>query len=485
MMDSGSGRRGLSTRPWRLDVELGGSSNRPLYRQLADYLIADIKRGRLPPDSPLPGARSLAAELGVTRKVVSAALDELCAQGWLVTKPRSGTFVAKTLPAGALGALVQTATSLDGRTGAARPLHLNDGLPDVRLAPLESLSRAYRDATLRMAKGGLGYGDPRGDSVLRDVLSALLNQGRGLASTPEQVLLTRGSQMAFYLIAKVLAGDGGTIAIEDPGYPFARQAFSGAGASLVPVPVDRDGIDVERLAKLVQTTPLRAVYVTPHHQYPTAVGMSPERRHKLLALARAANFVILEDDYDSEFYFSPRPTLPLSAEGDWSHLVYIGSLSKLLAPGVRLGYLIGDTTYVERASKVRSAIERQGDSALERALGYLIEDGDLQRYARKARQVYAKRRNDFTAALGADPVLSSLLTFDVPCGGLALWLRVAPEVDVEAWATRAHEAGLEFAPGTVYSFSNRPIAALRAGFASLNSRELAGAFSLLRQTAPR
>lgn len=483
-MESGSARRGLAGRPWRLDVDLGRDVSRPLYRQLVDYLIADIKRGRLPPDSPLPGARSLATELGVTRKVVSAALDELSAQGWIVTKPRSGTFVAAVLPVGALATASSAVVKEDRPPEPPRTVQFNDGLPDVRLAPLEALSRSYRDAILRVAKGGLGYTDPRGDAVTRDVLSSLLNQARGLASRPEQVLLTRGSQMAFFLVGRVLAGDGGTIAVEDPGYPHARQAFEAAGAKLVPIPVDREGIDVEQLEKVASQRRIAAVYVTPHHQYPTAVGLPRERRRHLLRIARSFGFVVIEDDYDSEFHFSPSPTLPLSAEDDWSHLVYISSLSKLLAPAVRLGFLIGDKALIERAAHVRSAIDRQGDPAFERALAYLVEDGVLQRYARKARQAYAKRRDEFVAGLTNDPALAPLFEFDVPRGGLALWLRARADVDVEAWAVRARAVGLEFTPGRAYSFAGSSLPALRAGFASLNSRELTKALALFRHTAP-
>lgn len=464
-------------------MDLGRSGDRPLYRQLADYLIADIKRGRLLPDTPLPGARSLATELGVTRKVVSAALDELSAQGWIVIKPRSGTFVAAVLPAGAL-ATANTTVAANTQPEPPRLVQFNDGLPDARLAPLEALSRSYRDAILRVAKGGLGYTDPRGDLITRRVLSSLLNQARGLASRPEQVLLTRGSQMAFFLVGRVLAGNGGTIAVEDPGYPYARQAFEAAGAKLVAIPVDGNGIDVERLEAVARQQPICGVYVTPHHQYPTSVGLSRERRKRLLTAARTLQFVVIEDDYDSEFHFSPSPTLPLSAEDDWSHLIYISSLSKLLAPAVRLGFLIGDLSLIERAARVRSAIDRQGDAALERALAYLVEDGDLQRYARKARQAYAKRRDEFVAALTSDSVLGSLLDFDVPSGGLALWLRARGDIDLEAWAVRARAVGLEFSPGRVYSFAGDPIPAFRAGFASLNSRELSKALALFRHTAP-
>ncbi len=470
-------------------MDLRRDSNVPLYRQLADGLANEIRRGRLLPGTLLPGARGLAVEFGVTRKVVSAALDELCAQGWMTSEPRRGTFVATGLPLhGFAQAEIEqhqlAARVTDAVVTAGPSLRLDDGLPDPRLSPLDALSQAYRDAVSRLARQGLGYGDPRGDSALRDVLSNFVNQARGLVSTPDRVLLTRGSQMALFLTSRTLVPDGAFVAVENPGYESAWNAFSLAGAQIVHVDVDDEGMSIAHLKECLNQRKISAVYTTPHHQYPTTVSLSRDRRVELLKLARDHDFVIIEDDYDSEFYYSTCPPLPLCAADEFERVVYIGSFSKLLAPGVRLGYLMAKEAVVERAARVRSALDRLGDPALERAVAYLIEDGELQRHSRKARKVYAKRRDAFIQGLARDVALARWFQFSEPQTGLAVWVRARSSVDMTAWSARARGLGLDFVPGDRHVNGGTPVAAFRAGYASLNPAELERALRLLAESAP-
>lgn len=482
------GSRQIAGRPWRLDLEVRGDSSKPAYHQIADALIADIRRGRLKPGSPLPGARVIASELSVTRKVVTAALSELQAQGWLVSRRGKGTFVSQSLPMdGFVGAAGSGDEPGSGSQRDVRPgVHLDDGLPDTRLAPLRDLVDAYRDALHRLRKGGLGYGNPQGDPTLRDVLSSFVHQARGLVSRPDGVLITRGSQMALFLVAKSVApvGDRACIAVEDPGYRPAWDAFALAGANVEYVPVDEHGVCASALQRLARTRTLHALYTTPHHQYPTTVTLSSERRAQLLELSREHGFTIIEDDYDSEFQFSPRPMLPLSAVHGFERTVYVGSFSKLLAPGLRLGYLLANDKLINAAVNVRRALDRVGAPAQERALAYLIEDGTLQRSVRKARQVYELRRRHMIDRLHQDPILSRCLHFSVPEAGLALWLRPQVGVKLHEWSGRARRAGLHFAPGSEYTSGTREESAFRVGFASLNATEIDEAVRLLAQSVP-
>ncbi|WP_075010879.1 PLP-dependent aminotransferase family protein [Stigmatella aurantiaca] len=477
--------RGPVARPWRLDLPLEPASATPLYRQLVQAIVRDIRRGRLRPGDALPGTRTLAEKLGITRKVVVTALDELVSQGWLVSQPARGTFVSPALPAHAVADAEPRRADVRQGPVETRPpvLTLNDGSPDARLAPLEALARAYRRALLRLSRKGLGYGDARGDEVLREVLSSFLNQARGLSSRPEQLVITRGSQMALLLAGKALVRPGEAIAVESPGYTPAWDAFRFVGAELCPVPVDHEGLRIDALERVLARGRVRAVYTTPHHQYPTTVSLSAARRLALLSLAAKHGFTIIEDDYDYEYYYASRPLLPMASTGELQRVVYIGSLSKLLAPGIRVGYLVANEQILEKAVEARATLDRQGDPALERAVAELLEDGELQRHARKARRVYEGRRDHLVSRLRAHRHLRELLEFDVPSGGLALWLRAREGVDVEAWSRRAAGQGLLFTPGSAHGAERLARQGFRAGYAALEPRELDAAVTLLGKSA--
>ncbi|WP_081864515.1 MocR-like pyridoxine biosynthesis transcription factor PdxR [Chondromyces apiculatus] len=475
----------VGRRPWRVDLVLDAGSRTPLYQQLVQGIVRDIRRGRLAPGGGLPGTRALAASLGVTRKVVVTAIEELAAQGWVVIEPARGTFVSATLPdlAVADARPKGRAPAAVVEAGQRSMIRLGDGVPDARLAPLTALGRAMRRALASLARGGLGYGDPRGDGVLREVLASFLNEARGLAATPGQVLVTQGSQMALALAGLALLAPGDVVAVESPGYAPAWGAFGLAGAEVVPVAIDGEGLSISALDAVLRRRRVRAVYVTPHHQYPTTVPLSAGRRLALLERAASHGFTVIEDDYDYEYHFEARPLLPLASADGLARVVYVGSFSKLLAPGIRVGYLVGPPRVVEAAARKRAFLDRQGDVVLERAVAELLEDGELQRHARKARGVYRQRRDALVALLRAEPRLAGVLSADVPSGGLALWIRVAAGIDVEAWSDAARGRGLLFTPGGAHASGAR-LSAFRAGFAALDEEELAAAVALLGASRP-
>jgi GntR family transcriptional regulator/MocR family aminotransferase len=229
---------------------------------------------------------------------------------------------------------------------------------------------------------------------------------------------------------------------------------------------------VDALEKLCAVQRVRAVYLTPHHQYPTTVGLGAARRLQLLALARAHGLAVIEDDYDNEFHYEGRPTLPLASADDSGVVIYIGTLSKILAPGLRLGFVAAPRPFIERLATLRMTVDRQGDQAVECAVAEMIEDGEVQRHARRMRRIYQGRRDTLAEALTAR--LGGILSFALPAGGMALWARVAPAVDVERWSERARAAGVVFFPGRRFSFAaesrHRPFA--RLGFAALTEAEL-------------
>jgi GntR family transcriptional regulator/MocR family aminotransferase len=343
------------------------------------------------------------------------------------------------------------------------------GLPDLREVPVSALARAYR-AALKAAPNTLDYQSMYGHPRLLGALSDFLRDARGVVVEPGGILATRGSQQALYLAARALTQPGAVIAVEQYGYQPAWQAFRLAGATLAPVPVDRHGLVVSKLEFLAARGNLAAVYVTPHHQYPTTVTMSAARRMELLELARIRRFAILEDDYDHEFHFSGRPVLPLASADESGVVIHVGSLSKVLAPGLRVGFAVAQAPIVESMALHRRYLDRQGDHAMELALSYLIEDGELGAHIRRMHRAYTERRDVLHESLREK--LSSALSFRVPSGGIALWARVTCGVKPERWCEAALEQGVLVQPGRQYRFDGASTPFIRLGFARHTPAEI-------------
>ena len=445
--------------PWIFPIALEAETCEPVYLQITRAISADILRGRLKPGATLPGSRTLAKTLGVHRNTVLSAFRELQAQGW-VEAERNSTRVAEVLPhpptkaqaafQGSLGFPLEPPPKpvLAGLSGETGTLIFGTGLPDLRLVPVDGLARAYGRALRNRSL--LSYGDPKGELRLRTALASLLSGVRGLAIGPDQLMVVGGSQMGLDLLARTLLRPGDRVAVEDPGYAPAWVTLRLAGAELVPIPVDADGLRVEVLEAHLKERPIRALYCTPHHQFPTTVTMNGPRRLGLLELARNHQMAILEDDYDFEFSFDGSPGLPLASADQAGVVVYIGTLSKVVAPGLRLGFVAGPQTLMDALAYRRFAADRQGDQVLERAVAELLEDGLLQRHVRKVGRVYQSRRSALVEALERD--LNGIVAFDLPTGGMSLWLRTDPSLEVEAWAARAARKGVRFYPGSRFDF---------------------------------
>jgi GntR family transcriptional regulator/MocR family aminotransferase len=316
----------------------------------------------------------------------------------------------------------------------------------------------------------LSYGDPEGHPALRCALASMLANTRGLSVTGDDVLITRGSQMALAVAARALLRPGDVVAVEQFGYRPAWEAFRAAGATLIPVAIDRDGIDVDALRALASRTTIRALYLTPHHQYPTTVTLKAARRLALLDFARTEKVAIIEDDYDHDFHYDGRPVLPLASADHAGVVVYIGTLSKILAPGLRIGYVVAPPPMLRNMGAIRSLLDTQGDGATEAAVATLIEDGDLQRHVARVRRIYANRREILANSL--QRTFGDQVEFTLAPGGMALWVRLLGTIDVEAWARRSVQHGVSWYTGRRYSFDDRPHPFARFNFAALNERDL-------------
>jgi len=283
-------------------------------------------------------------------------------------------------------------------------------------------------------------------------------------------MVTRGSQQAIDLIARALLSPGDVVVVEALGNPGTWTALKLAGAEMKAVPVDEEGMDVEALVAVLRKHRVRAVYVTPHHQFPTNTVMSAARRKRLASLSLEHGFAIIEDDYDHEFHYDGRPVLPLASRDEAGVVVYVGTLSKVLAPGLRIGYLVAPPAVIARVTELRAATDLQGDQAHECAVAELFEDGELVRHVRRMRRVYRSRRDALVEALRRH--LGSVVHVSPPAGGMALWARVDPEVDLDRWSERGLEHRVGFLPGRRYAFDGGPVHAMRLGFTPLDETEL-------------
>ncbi len=311
----------------------------------------------------------------------------------------------------------------------------------------------------------------------------MLSSTRGVVVEPESVMVTRGSQMALVLLARTLIRPGDTVAVEQPGYRPAWEAFRQAGAAIVPVPVDHRGLDVGALDRLVSRRPIRALYVTPHHQFPTTATLAAPRRLQLLALARRERFAVIEDDYDHEFHYRGNPVLPLASIDGAGVVAYVGTLSKVLAPGLRIGFIAAPPDLVEQVIAYRSLLDLQGDHVLETAIADLFAEGLIQRHVRKMRRVYRARLDALAEALRRR--LGDFVTFNEPSGGTAIWVRGQSARTMGQWASASRECGAAFEAGNAFTFSGTPPAGARLGFACLSEPEIERAVDALVVAARR
>ncbi|HMJ50471.1 MAG TPA: PLP-dependent aminotransferase family protein [Polyangiaceae bacterium] len=468
---------------WDFNRKLHKRANTPLFLQVVGLICSEIAEGRLEPGARLPSSRHLARLLGVNRNTVLTAYGELVAEGWVTTRPAGGTYVGARPPVSKGGRGIAHAPrpttapyalaakcSPDRVAHEPRSLLLARGAPDVRLLPTTELARSYRRVLLRHGRELLFYGEPRGHQKLRIALAKMLSATRGVPATPDNLLVTRGSQMAIDLVARALLSPGDVIAVEHLGHPNVWSALRLTGAELVPIPVDAEGLRVDILEQLVRQRRVRAVYVTPHHQFPTTVTMAPARRRALLALASRHGIAILEDDYDHEFHYDVAPVSPLASEDDAGAVIYVGTLSKILAPGLRLGFVVAPRDVIERLLEIRVAMDLQGDHTTEAAVADLFEEGEVQRHVHRMHGVYHRRRDALVASLRHH--LPRAVRFTVPAGGMAIWAEIQRPHDVEGWAERAAALGVVFRGAGCYDFDQRPIPFARLAFTFLSEGEL-------------
>ena len=482
--------------PFKTLLELNSESSLPLYVQIANGISRNIQAGILKKGTKLLGSRLMADLLSVHRKTVIAAYEELYAEGWIEVFPKKGTFIAQHLPT------VKPISFSENKAKSSLEIpHLmipqneiikippvishrlafNDGLPDVRLAPREELARMYAHYIKFSDSAVLQYTSPYGQARFREIFSTFLNETRGMNISPENILTTRGSQMAFYLIGTTLFQKNDEIIVGDLNYPAFNMTCETLGLKLNIIPIDEDGIVVDAIEEICEkkTTggvPIKAIYITSHHYHPTTVTLKPERRIKLLALAEKYGFYIIEDDYDYDYHYSNRPVLPLASADRHGLVIYLGSFTKRIAPTFRVGYIVAKPEIINELAKYRRIIDRQGDTILELILADMLEDGTLKRYTAKALKMYRERR-DFTCDL-LKTQLGDAIQFKIPDGGMAIWAKFDQAISLEKLSEKVGKKGLYLSNGSAYPNLNT----CRMGFASMNFKEMEEAVGILKNS---
>jgi GntR family transcriptional regulator/MocR family aminotransferase len=478
-------------------IVIDSRSDMPVYLQIANAFIHHIRLGRLRKGLRLPGSREVASLLNVNRMTVVAAYSELESQGWIEVRPRNGTFVSEALP-------LLSPKSYSDKTGpftfpdeprfpfyerhlpsrairlagAAPKLVINDGFPDPRLVPMEQLLRNMRRfSRMKSHKKYLMYGHAQGTDFLRETLAEFLSDTRGLPVTPANILITHGAQMGIFLAANLLLRPKDVVVVGQPGYTMVNRTLEQLGASLQRVPVDDEGLDVDVIEKLCPRKKIKFVYVISHHHNPTTVTLSPERRIRLLELAVQHRFAVLEDDYDYDFHYASKPIMPMASLDTTGSVIYIGTLTKTLAPAVRLGFMVAPTKFINSAVNLRRMVDMQGNSLLENGIAELYRDGTMNSHIRKAVKLYRERRDHFCQLLRSE--LGHEVSFKIPDGGMSVWVEF--QKNTTRIAEKAYAKGLLLRDGTEFNTEKVRYNAVRMGFASLNFREQRMAVEILRE----
>ena len=425
----------------RLDRSAAEPLHEQLYRQIRDELrSASFNEGA----SRLPSSRSLAVDLGISRLTVSLAFSKLYAEGYLRSKARSGTFVADPLPEIFLTAdkakpcrSVPNQLRISGRVKAipdqragkqfdlgaleaGAGLSLVPGLPAVDEFPIDIWERLRSKVLAQKGVHLLRHASSRGDADLRKAVASYLCDFRGARCHPDQILIVGGMQQAMLISAMALLNPGDPVWIEDPGFHQARRVFVLAGAKLVPKPLDRQGIVIARSPK---ENPPKLIHVTPSHQYPLGMTMNFERRAALLDFARAHNAFVFEDDFYAEFRFT-RPPLPcLRGIDSFNRVIYAGTMSKILFPSLRLGYVVAPEQLIDSLVKIRSTMDQHSSAIDQATLARFINEGFFLSHIKRMRKIYAERREFFIKEF--KQLLSDRFILQIPEAGLnfVAWLR--------------------------------------------------------------
>ena len=474
-------------------LPLDRSAPTPLFRQLYDGIKDAILRGAIGPGLQLPPTREFCQLLSVSRQTVLNAYDRLSAEGYLSGNIGKGTYVSEQLPiarpAAAKARELLRPLSARGKAyaeamgnaghhnGKLRPFRV--GMPGIDLFPFDVWGR-LEARRWRRPDHHMGYGDPAGYWPLRELLCVYLKAARGVNCSAEQIVITSGSQQALFLLSTLLLAPGDAAWVESPGYRGASAPLYAGGAQVFPVPVDGQGLDVAYGAAHCPSAKL--VVVTPSHQLPLGVTMSLQRRLELLAWAAAGKAWVIEDDYDSEYRYSGPPLASLQSLDRDDCTVYVGTLSKVLFPGLRLGYLVAPPALVEPIVRAKAVIDRHTGIVPQMALADFIAAGHFGRHIKRTREAYAERRQ--TLLRGIERSLADELACAPSDTGLDICVHFRRRHREDAVVAAGVDHGIELRGLSYYANATAPAVCRTApglllGFAAIPPADIERGVALL------
>jgi GntR family transcriptional regulator/MocR family aminotransferase len=456
-----------------------------IYRQIRQGILD----GRLRPGERLSPTRELAAALSVARSTVMIAYESLVAEGFATSHAGAGTFVSHQLEARRPASKTRRSTVRAIRTRGvwdaisvptifdrAADFDFRSGLPDASLFPHRAWRRVVARAVRSREMAAGVYENPAGNCELRAAIARHIGISRSVSGSPDDVIVTNGTQQAIDIIARVLLEPGDVVAMEDPGYPPPKDLFRVLGARVIGVPVDSEGLVVEALP-----AGARAVYVTPSHQYPLGVAMSLSRRRALLAWAERNNAVVIEDDYDSEFRFGGRPLEPVQTLDTTGRVVYVGTFSKTLLPTLRLGFMIVPPSLREAAYKAKHVTDWHTATIAQSALARFIDEGAFARHIRKVSRTYSERHGTLTAAIKM--YFGDHLDLVPSSTGLhiAAYARRASVDNIDAIASQAFDLGVAIQRIATFRVDGEPQAGVVLGYGAIETARIAEGLRRLRR----
>ncbi|MEJ6792441.1 MAG: PLP-dependent aminotransferase family protein [Lacinutrix sp.] len=474
------------------------SPNTAIYIQIGQQIINTIQRGYLPEGTALPGTRKFSSILSINRNTAVAVYDELASQGWVDIVANKGTFVLmpekktaaikgalqsldkfKTYPETA-GFPFQQSFNLASTQEYSRCKYvINDGQPDLRLHPTHQFSKLYSASMKRSSLiSKWNQTQEQSDSTFSKQLCNYLNATRGFYIKPNNILSTRSTEMSLYIISQLIIQKNDVVLVGSLSHYKSNMIFQQAGANLKTIPVDAHGIDVDFIEKNFTKLSIRCVYICAHRQYPTAVTLTAERRLKLLQLAKVYKFAIIEDDFDYDFQFDGSAMVPMVSADSQGFIIYLGRLGQSFFPNFQIGFVVAPENIIKEAKNYLQILDKQGDLIQKQILTELISEGEIHRLIKKNSTVYKKRRDYLCASL--DTYFKAYTTWQIPAGGLAVWLCFQVKISLVKLAEKAKEHDL-FLPKTIL-YQNKNICAIRFGFGHLNENEIETIVKILKRS---
>ncbi|PKF57924.1 PLP-dependent aminotransferase family protein [Alteromonadales bacterium alter-6D02] len=486
-------------RQLNLQALMTKASGQAKYLQLTSAIRESIKRGLLTAQERLPSARELALQLSLNRHTVMAAYQELIAQGWLYSQPRKGYFVSKLLPIDSSDTTQQLADKKQSsgfdwqftraiatpnlESSDSYPYNFAGGTPDVALFPFNDFKNYVSESLTRPNIANLHYGNNAGFPDLIEQVSLYLRRTRSL--TGRQILITNGSQEALYILSQLLLNEHSSVATEAMGYAPAWQSFRSAGANLVAIAQDEQGLIPAAFEQAIieqqHLKPIKLLYLTPLHQYPTTVTLTMARRHQIYRIAQRHNIAIIEDDYDHEFHYRCQPLAPMASDDPSGLVIYLSTFSKVMFPGARIGFMALDKQLSDAVIGYKTIMNHKVSTPMQDAIARWMKSGAFERHLRKVTKTYHQRRDFMTQLLNDYKASGQVVAFNEPDGGMAMWVEI--NQSAAQLAVKAKNQGIYLQHEGLFCLPphQNQDRFIRLGYAGMDEEKLKAGLALLFQ----